>query len=145
MKKNLDLDFDYIDFETVGLGEPWNLYKLENGSLIKFKLVLVKVIPNKNDPKNYSLNTANVVGVESPRELRGAQTLPPAKGTYDDFEKKDLNFEVIKESWNEYELKDGSILKIKPAITAIDKTTSFDSHGEPAYVVHSQVLVKPVK
>ena len=138
---NKNLDFDYVDFETVG--EPWNLYKLENGSLIKFKLVLVKVIPNKNDPKNYSLNTANVVGVESPRELRGAPTLPPTEGTYSDFEKKDLNFEVIKESWNEYKLKDGNTLKIKPAITVINKTKSFDSHGEPIYVVHSQVLVKP--
>lgn len=138
---NKNLDFDYVDFETVG--EPWNLYKLENGSLIKFKLVLVKVIPNKNDPKNYSVNTANVVGVESPRELRGAPTLPLAKGTYDDFEKKDLNFKVIKESWNEYKLKDSNTLKIKPAITAINKTKSFDSHGEPIYVVHSQVLVKP--
>jgi hypothetical protein len=139
---NKNLDFDYVDFETVG--EPWNLYKLENGSLIKFKLVLVKVIPNKNDPKNYSVNTANVVGVESPRELRGAPTLPLAKGTYDDFEKKDLNFKVIKESWNEYKLKDSNTLKIKPAITAINKTKSFDSHGEPIYVVHSQVLVKPL-
>lgn len=138
---NENLDFDYVDFKTIG--EPWNFYKLENGSLIKFKLVLVKVIPNKNDPKNYSLNTANVVGVESPRELRGAPTLPPAKGIYDDFEKKDLAFEVIKESWNEYKLRDGTILKIKPAITTIDKTKSFDSHGEPIYVVHSQVLIKP--
>jgi hypothetical protein len=142
---NNNMDFDYVDFETVGLGEPWNRYKLENGSIIKFKLVLIKVMPSKTGPKQYSVNTANVVGVESPRELRGAPTLPMPKGTYNDFEKKDLSFEIIKENWNEYELKDGSILKIKPAITAIDKTTSFDSHGEPVYVVHSQVLVKPVK
>ena len=138
---NENLDFDYVDFDTVG--EPWNLYKLENESLIKFKLVLVKVMPIKNDPKNYSLNTANVVGVESPSELRGTPTPSPTKGTYNDFEKKDLNFIVAKESWNEYELKDGTTLKIKPAITAINKTKSFDSHGEPIYVVHSQVLVKP--
>ena len=138
---NKNLDFDYVDFETVG--EPWNFYKLENGSLIRFKLVLVKVMPDKNVPKNYSLNTANVVGVQSPRELRGAPTPPPTEGTYSDFEKKDLDSEVIKESWNEYKLKDGTILKIKPAITAINKTKSFDSYGEPIYVVHSQVLVKP--
>ncbi|MDO9565121.1 MAG: hypothetical protein Q7J15_00025 [Candidatus Desulfaltia sp.] len=140
---NKNLNFDYVDFDTVG--EPWNLYKLEDGSLIKFKLVLVKVMPNKNDPKNYSLNTANVVGVQSPRELRGAPTSPPTKGPYNDFEKKDLTPEIIKESWNEYRLKDGTVLKIKPAITAINKTKSFDSHGEPIYVVHSQVLVKPIK
>lgn len=138
---NENLDFDYVDFDTVG--EPWNLYKLEDGSLIKFKLVLVKLMPIKNDPKNYLLNTANVVGVQSQRELRGAPTPPPPKGTYDDFEKKDLDCEVIEESWNEYKLKDGNTLKIKPAITAIDKTKSFDSYGEPIYVVHSQVLVKP--
>ena len=136
-----NLDFGYVDFNTVG--EPWNLYRLEDGSLIKFKLVLVKVMPNKNDPKNYLLNTANVVGVQSPKELRGAPTPPPPNGTYSDFEKKDLDYEVIKESWNEYKLKDGNTLKIKPAITAIDKTKNFDNNGEPIYVVHSQVLVKP--
>ena len=138
---NKNLDFDYVDFEIVS--EPWNFYKLENGSLIRFKLVLVKVMPIKNDPKNYSLNTANVVGVQSPKELRGAPTPPPTNGIYNDFEKKDLDFEVTKESWNVYKLKDGNTLKIKPAITAIDKTRNFDSHGEPIYVVHSQVLVKP--
>ena len=138
---NKNLDFDYVDFKTIG--EPWNFYKLENGSLIKFKLILVKVMPIKNDPKNYSLNTANVVGVQSPRELRGAPTPPPPNGSYGDSEKKDLDYEVIKESWNEYKLKDGNTLKIKPAITAIDKTKNFDSNGEPIYVVHSQVLVKP--
>ena len=138
---NENLDFDYVDFETAD--EPWNLYKLEDEALIKFKLILVKVMPNKSDPKNYSLNTANIVGVQSPRELRGTPTPPPSKGIYDDFEKKDLDFDVIKESWNEYKLKDGNTLKIKPAITAIDKTKSFDSNGEPIYVVHNQVLVKP--
>jgi len=138
---NETMDFDYVDFEVVG--EPWNLYKLEDGSLIKFKLVLVKVMPNKSNPQNYLLNTANIVGVQSQKELRGAPTPPLTNGTYNDFEKKDLDSEVIKESWNEYKLKDGNTLKIKPAITAIDKTKSFDSNGEPIYVVHSQVLVKP--
>lgn len=138
---NENLNFDYVGFKTVG--EPWNLYKLGNGSLIKFKLVLVKVMPIKSDPKNYSLNTANVVGVESPSKLRGAPTPPPPTGTYNDFEKKDLDYEVIEESWNEYKLEDGNTLKIKPAITTINKTKSFDSNGEPIYVVHSQVLVKP--
>ena len=140
---NEKLVFDYIDFEMVE--EPWNLYKLEDGSLIKFKLVLIKVVPSKTDPENYSFNTANVVGVQSPVELRGDPTLPPTKGTYNDFEKKDLDFEVIKESWNEYKLKGGIIVKIKPAITAINKTKSFDRYGEPIYVVHSQPLIKPIK
>ena len=138
---NKNLDSDYVDFDVVG--EPWNFYKLENESLIRLKLVLIKVMPNKNNPNNYSLNTGNVVGVQSPRELRGDPTIPPSNGIYNDFEKKDLDFEVIQENWNEYKLKDGKTLKIKPAITAIDKTKSFDSHGEPIYIIHSQVLVKP--
>lgn len=138
---NKNLDFDYIDFEVVS--EPWNFYKLEDDSLIRLKLVLIKVIPTENAPKNYSLNTANVVGVQSPRELRSDPTPLPTNGIYNDFKKKDSDFEVIKESWNKYKLKDGNTLKIKPAITAIDKTKSFDSTGEPIYVVHSQVLVKP--
>jgi hypothetical protein len=137
---NENLDFDYIDFEVKK--EPWNLYKIEDGSLIKFKLVLVRVMPNKSDPKKYLLNTANVIGVQSPRELRGAPAPPSANGTYDDLEKKDLDFEVIKENWSEYKLKDGNTLRIKSVIISIDKTKSFGDNGEPIYAVHNQILKK---
>jgi len=136
-----DRDFEeYLDFEAIN--EPWSLYALEDGSVIKFKLVLVKVLPVlKAGAKSYTINTANVVGVLAPKTLKGTPTVL-SDGRYQ-VENKDIPFETIEEKWGEYKLEDGTILKIKPAITSIDKTKNYDLNGEPIYMVHSQVLVKP--
>jgi hypothetical protein len=130
---------EYIDFQEIS--EPWNLYALEDGSVVKFRLVLVKVIPISGaTTKTYAVNSANVVGVLAPKDLKGTPGVLGASQYQ--VENKDISFETIEEKWNEYRLEDGNILKIKPAITGIDKTKNYDSNGEPIYIVHSQVLIK---
>lgn len=132
-----DRNYDYIDFEVIS--EAWNLYALEDGVIVKFKLALIKVMP-VTQGKGYTVNSANVVGVLVPKELKKTPS-PPIVGKHE-IEKKDVNYEILEEKWNEYKLEDRTILKIKPAILGIDKTKSYDSNGEPIYIVHSQPLVK---
>jgi len=139
---NENMDFEYVDFELIR--EPWNLYELEDSAKLKFKLVLIKVVPIKDEPKNFKVNTANIVGVLTPKNMKDTPT-PPASVNENDFAQKDLKFKVIEEDWGEYKLKDGTVLKIKPAITEISRTKSFDGNGEPIYVVRSQVLLKVIK
>lgn len=136
-----DIDFEeYLDFEAIN--EPWCLYALEDGSVIKFRLVLVKVIPvSQAGAKSYRINTANVVGVLATKALKGTP-IALSDGGYQ-VENKDIPFKTIKEKWCEYTLEDDNILKIKPAITSIDKTKNYDRNGDPIYIVHSQVLIKP--
>jgi len=134
------LDFeDYLDFEVIN--EPWSLYALEDDSVIKLKLVLVKVLPGfETGKRNYAINTTSVVGILTPKTLKKAPTIP-SEGRYK-VEKEDIPFKPIEEKWGEYKLEDGHILKIKPAVTSIDKTKDYDPHGEPIYIVKSQVLIK---
>ncbi len=129
-------NYDYIDFDIIK--ENWCLYELEDGTIIKLKTILMKIIPTGNN-KNIAFNTANVVTVFSTKEGKGKPTLP---NTVRQIEKKDLPFKVVADEWNEYKLEDGRILKIKPSIVEISKGTTYDQYGEPSYLVQSQPMIK---
>jgi len=141
-KEKIDLDFDYAEFQIIK--EPWNLYRLEDGALLKLKLVLIKVVREKqtDDKGNpiLSFNHQNIVGVLSPPELRGQ---PSPEGKQPQIKQKDINFKPEKdEEWNEYQLEDGTVLKGKNVIVMVNKTDKFDSHGEPIYTVETQTIFK---
>jgi len=133
-------EFDkYLDYEV--LKEPWNLYDLEDGSTIKLKLVLLKVIPiRKDDKMDYAVNAANVVGVLAPEKLKAVPSNDYQQKP--EIDQKDLSFTIAQEQWNEYKVEDGVLLKIKPAITSFDRLKNHDPYGEPIYIVNSQILVK---
>ena len=53
-----------------------------------------------------------------------------------------VDFEVVKEEWNEYKLTDGSTLKIKLVLTGVMRLSSqYDPVGNPVYVISSQNAV----
>jgi len=138
--KLYDRDYDYIDFETIK--ENWCFYGLEDETIIKFKIVLLKIVSTPVDPvkgKGMAFNTANLVTIFSSKEAKGN---PSLKGNAIKIEKKDITFKVLNDEWNEYKLEDGKILKLKPTIVQIDKTAGYDEFGEPRYLVRSQPLVK---
>ena len=60
----------------------------------------------------------------------------------------DVDFETIKEDWNEYTLDDGTVLKFKTVVSSIIRTEDYDPMtGDPVYHVRStnilRVKVKP--
>lgn len=62
-----------IDFETKK--EDWNEYKLEDGSVLKFKTVVSNVIRTENhDPMTgdpiYQVRSTNVVRIKVPERLK---------------------------------------------------------------------------
>jgi hypothetical protein len=142
-------DYDYIDFETIK--ENWNLYDLEDGTIIKFKIVLLKIIPTvapvqvqipgqgQVNAQSIAFNTANLMTILSTKEAKGT---PSSPATEMKIEKKDVPFKILTEEWNEYKLEDGKILKMKPTIVQINKATHYDQYGEPNYLVQSQPLIK---
>ncbi len=57
-----------------------------------------------------------------------------------------VDFLERKESWNEYQLADGRILRIKLIATTILKAkTEVDQSGSPLYIIQSQNVVAPVE
>jgi len=56
-----------------------------------------------------------------------------------------MDVEEAKESWNEYRLSDGSILRIKQIATEVWKIEdSYDPEGNPQYVVRSAGIMNVI-
>ncbi len=129
----------YTDFEAIS--EPWNIYSLKDGSVLKFRLILVKLIPvSDGGIKGYAVNAGNAAGVFVPKKLKAS----PSKSLMIELKvaEKDIPYEIIREDWNSYKLEDGTILKIKPAISSVNRTKTIDPYGDPVYVINHQVLIK---
>ncbi|MFH1328765.1 MAG: hypothetical protein ABIH76_08010 [Candidatus Bathyarchaeota archaeon] len=57
----------------------------------------------------------------------------------------DLDFETIREDWNEYKLADGTTLKVKIVLTGVQRLEQqYTPTGDPVYVVASQNVVRAV-
>jgi len=63
-------------------------------------------------------------------------TKVPYQGTI--VEGVEMDFKTIKEDWNEYQLGDGSIIRMKVVVTNIVRLEDkYDNVGNPIYVVKS--------
>lgn len=137
---------EIIDFEVVK--EPWNIYKLQDETILKTRFILINVVMEGIDEaKNpiYYINSDTVLGVISPDSLIGE----PSEKRYTSEERVDaieqeLNFEQIHEEWNEYQLKDDVTLKVKLVLTKVARTSLRDSRGQPVYLVSNQPLTNAV-
>jgi len=151
-------DFIFVDFKVKR--EEWNKYKLEDGSILKIKFVLINVLMEKDFEEKikaarekkervklgFGIQSKNVVGVEVPHELRGN---PSTKiYTLDELRaaivKEDLEItEVITQRWNIYELADGMFeMKVRNSPINISRTNKFDIYGIPIYLVDSTADIK---
>ncbi|MFZ2071456.1 MAG: hypothetical protein WAV32_07680 [Halobacteriota archaeon] len=60
-----------------------------------------------------------------------------------EIEAMDVDFETIKEDWNEYKLEDGTILKFKTIVSSIIRTEDYDPMtGDPVYHVRSTNVLR---
>ncbi len=132
--------------EFVVKNEPWTKYKLEDGTLLFGRLMILKIYKgNDYDPTGqpvYTWSSQNLFTTICPKILRGTPTLPPPTSldpntmntTHVDFE------QVGSERWNVYELSDGSVLRAKLEVTGILRTNKFGPDGDPLYIVNSPMI-----
>ncbi len=51
----------------------------------------------------------------------------------------EVDFQTRKEDWNEYQLMDGSVIKMKLVVGSIFRVAGeYDAEGDPIYVVRSK-------
>ncbi len=134
----IEQDYNYISFDVIK--ELWNIYTFEDGNAMKFKVVLLKIVPSPN-VNEFAINTSNLMAVFAQQKTRGTPALPSPVPEIK-IEKKDMPFNIKYEDWNEYKIEDGRILKLKPTIVEIIKTANYDQYGEPIYLVNCQILMK---
>lgn len=57
-------------------------------------------------------------------------------------EAEDLDFESVKEEWNEYKLEDGTVLKAKLVVSKVLRAKEYQESGEPIYTISSANVVR---
>ena len=132
-----------VDFEVVN--EPWNEYKLADGSTLRVKVVLVNVI---NEDGGFSFEAKNVIGVTPNPDFIGLPSglLKPGETLESYVEEEDLKILEKTEYWNEYKLpSEKTRLTLKGVPVIVSRTSRRDPKGIPIYTANVQLLIKPKK
>ena len=139
--------------------ETWNKYKLQDGTLLKIKFILINILApkgmddvmkNAKEKGTVSLDLAiqssNIMGVEAPPNLIGMPTsaVCSTQELQESIVESDIDFEAISESQNRYLLHFGDTdeaeLKIKISPIGVSRTSKFDQYGIPLYFVNFNVI-----
>jgi len=126
-----------LDFTVVR--EDWSRYDLSDNTILKVKIVL-KMIKKRSAGLDIDLQPITVVltneqgtpdtRMYSPQELKAAII------------QNEIRFVTVSQDWNEYVVDDGTRIRIQPMILRVSKTTKFDNHGIPTYMVDTQATVQ---
>ncbi|MEM3526431.1 MAG: hypothetical protein QXV37_03365 [Candidatus Jordarchaeaceae archaeon] len=135
-----DLDFDV-------LREPWNLYQLEDGTILRVKYVLTRVVRQRDnmDRIGYAFKGQNVVSLSHfPKELKGPPSPSPRMYTPEELQSAIVNdnvrYSTLEEEWNEYVTEDGANIRVKITVVKVSRTNKTDNEGEPIYLVATSLL-----
>ena len=125
-----------LDFTV--LREDWCRYDLSDGAILKVKVVLTKVYKNQGrlmcEIHPIYVILTNEIGVPDSKTY-SVEDLRSAIISH-------IGFTTIIQDWNEYEVDDGTTIKIQPLVLKIIKTSKFDSKGFPKYICDIQGNMK---
>ena len=138
-------DYEYCDFNTIK--EDWNEYEIEDGTKLRIKFVMVKIVRQKilgtSGEYNYAFNSHNVVGVYSSKLREPDMKRYSPEEISKSIVKTDMKYTVLKEHWNKYLIKkDKTEILAKVVITDIQKSDKIDEHGEHHYLIFTQPVFK---
>jgi hypothetical protein len=138
-------ELEELDFEIVR--EPWNKYKLEDGSILRLKNAAIKTFKSSKFDQFgkpiYSMGGTTLLTATVPKELLGTPSEDEHVSPEDIV--GELKFTTICEDWCEYKLSDGTLLRHKTVVTKIYKTKKFNKYREPIYWCSWQVLSDKIK
>ena len=138
-----------VDFEP--LREPWNKYSLRDGSSIKARLILRRVILKETrkldgsiGEKNYGIDTQTItVAYNVPEELKGqpSELLLPPPELQAGIVENDIHYDTLAQEWNEYIADDGTKIKLQLTVVKVSRTKFTDKFGNPVYFIESSTTI----
>ena len=135
----VDINFDVLK-------EDWNVYKLDDETTLRIKIVLVKIsrVTEPGRGIGYNFNTHNHVAAFTPSDKKGTPSTKPYRPKeLQESVVDDIDFKTEKEDWNSYQLEDDTRINIKLILTRVAKTDKFDPMGSPIYLTQTQTVIKP--
>lgn len=135
-----------LGFEIIK--EPWNKYQISDNSVLRTRTILKKVERKIEGEKiSFSMDAQTLTVVDADDTLKG----PPSKkiNTKEELmksiEKEDMRYDTLSQEFNEYQLDDGTKIKIFTHVSKISRTNLKDAKGDPIYSVASSstIEIKP--
>jgi hypothetical protein len=138
----IDSDLEPIEFRVIR--EDWNEYELEDSGhkvRLRGRLVVTKIRLDERRPRapGFGIGSRDIWVSFAPKELRGKPTLPPP--TQEEIEANiivpEVPFRAVRETWNEYDVENKGIVRVKPVLIRVSKTSLYAVDGDPLYLIRS--------
>lgn len=135
-------DYGFVDFETIK--EGWSEYVLEDGTIIRTKAILLKVVRISNT--EFTFIERSFAVSFSPKEAKGPAgtliTSDEVEKVVKSVKKEDLKTLISKPRWAEYELSSGEKFSTRAELVSSSLTDRYDENGDPIYGVQLTVIHK---
>ena len=131
-----------VDFKVIK--ENWDSYLLNDGTKLKSRVILTGVKKSKENPeKEYEFDFQSIQSFVFSDKSRGSShSKLYSKEELEASYRKELNFSIESEKWNEYLLEDDTKVRLKNTIGGVVKSDLFLQNGDPIYNVKIRVLSK---
>lgn len=131
-----------VDFKVIK--ENWDSYLLSDETKLKSRVILTGVKKSKENPeKEYEFDFQSIQSFVFSDKSRGvSHNKLYSKEDLEASYRKELNFSIESEKWNEYLLEDGTKVRLKNTIGGVFKSDLFLQNGDPIYNVKIRVLSK---
>lgn len=131
------------DVDFVVLKEDYSRYLVSDGTIIKAKIVVKKILFNpqltpEGYPQGVAVDTINAVSAMVPHGLKRNPTQEPWNPMTEKGE--EMKFDEQSIQLQEYMTPDGFKITVKPVVTKIFKYNKYNNYGEPAYNINIQAI-----
>jgi hypothetical protein len=135
-------DYGYVDIKVAR--ENYSEYSLEDGTIMRVRAILLKVVKEGLDLK---LNEKTIAVSFSPPSMKGTPSASKMliNEIAESIKKPNLNYTAIKEEWNEYKLKTGEKISMKAILVSASLTDIYDENSDPIYAVQIQTIHRITK
>ena len=141
---------DFQDVDFVVLNEDYSRFRVEDGTTIKAKVVVRKIITSivkspEGLPKNFGIESLDAVSAMIPPKSRKTPSKTPWDPNTD--KGKDMDFEDEDVKTQSYMTDNGFKVTVKPVVTKILRYSKYNNFGEPIYKVSVQAItnIKKIK
>jgi hypothetical protein len=131
------------DVDFVVLKEDYSRYLVSDGTIIKAKIVVKKILFNpqltpEGYPQSVAVDTINAISAMVPHGLKRNPTQEPWNPMTEKGE--EMKFDEQSIQLQEYMTPDGFKITVKPVVTKIFKYNKYNNYGEPAYNINIQAI-----
>lgn len=134
---------DMIETDFVVMKEDYSRYLVHDGTILKVKIVVRKILRSSDfTPQGYpstiNVDSMNAVVAIVPLSLKREASKEEFEPNIDVGE--EVGFDPQEEKWQEYMTNEGLKILVKPVVTKVIRYKKYNNFGEPIYAATVQAI-----